>query len=41
MSVLYDRHEYIRDLTGAGANEDLAEAIALGAYGCRRTHSPS
>ena len=31
MSAVYDRHEYIKDLTGAGADQDLAEAIALGA----------
>ena len=31
MSAVYDRHEYIKDLTGAGLNEPQAEAIALGA----------
>ena len=31
MSAVYDRHEYIKDLTVAGADQDLAEAIALGA----------
>ena len=31
MSEVYDRHEYIKDLTGAGADQDLAEAIAKGA----------
>ena len=31
MSAVYDRHEYIKDLTVAGAKQDLAEAIALGA----------
>ena len=27
MSEVYDRHEYIKDLTGAGLNEKQAEAI--------------
>ena len=31
MSAVYDRHEYIKNLTGAGLNEEQAEAIALGA----------
>ena len=31
MSAVYDRHEYIKDLTGAGLNEAQAEAIAKGA----------
>ena len=31
MSAVYDRHEYIKDLTGAGLSENQAEAIALGA----------
>ena len=31
MSAVYDRHEYIKDLTGAGLNEQQAEAIAKGA----------
>ena len=30
MSAVYDRHEYIKDLTVAGLNEKQAEAIALG-----------
>ena len=31
MSAVYDRHEYIKDLTGAGLNEPQAETIAKGA----------
>ena len=31
MSAIYDRHEYIKDLIGAGLNEAQAEAIAKGA----------
>ena len=31
MSTIYDRHEYIKDLIGAGLNEAQAEAIAKGA----------
>ena len=31
MSTVYDRHEYIKDLTDAGLNEPQAEAIAKGA----------
>ena len=31
MSAVYDRHEYIKDLTGAGLDEQQAEAIAKGA----------
>ena len=31
MSEVYDRHEYIKDLTGAGLDEQQAEAIAKGA----------
>ena len=30
MSAIYDRHEYIKDLTDAGLNERQAEAIAKG-----------
>ena len=30
-AAVYDRHEYIKDLIVAGADQDLAEAIALGA----------
>ena len=37
MSALYDRHEYIKDLTIAGLNEQQAEAIAKGAVSVQQS----